>query len=121
MGQIKADVRDGLLNDYPEQRDFLIPFLSGFYVTWGRKRKEYNTDIYVYFLSPEDHFKESYGFDNEILLVYTPFKRMEPRALQAVEQVLSTSPAKGRVETLSYFLVSDAEDVVEWLESYLNQ
>ena len=81
---------------------------------------KYNTEVFVFFLSPEDHYKESYGFENEILLVYAPYVRMEPRTLQAVEQVLSSSPAKGRVETLSYFLISDSEDIVEWLNSYVS-
>ena len=37
-----------------------------------------------------------------------------------MEQIYSQSPAKGRVETLNYFLVSDAEDVETWLESYIS-
>ncbi|ADU67270.1 hypothetical protein Selin_2558 [Desulfurispirillum indicum S5] len=120
MGQVRAEVNDGLLFDHPEHRDFLIPFLNGFFVTWGRRRREYNTELFVYFLSPEDHFKESYGFENEVLLVYAPYDRMEPRTFQAVEQILATSPAKGRVETLSYFLITDVEDIEEWMESYIS-
>lgn len=120
MGTIRTEVSDGILLEYPEHRDFLIPFLNGFFVTWGRKRREYNTDIFVYFLSPEEHFKESYGFENEVLLVYAPYSRMEPRTIQAVEQIMAMSPAKGRVETLSYFLITDCSDVDVWLESYLS-
>ena len=119
MGAIRTEVKEGILTEYPEQQNFLIPFLNGFYVTWGRKRKEYNTEVFEYFLSPEDHFKESYGLENEILLVYAPYDRMEPRTIQAVEQIMSTSPAKGRVETLIYFLVTDCPDVSIWLESYI--
>jgi hypothetical protein len=43
---------------------------------------------------------------------------MEPRTLQAVEQIYSQSPVKGRVETLNYFLISEADDVKQWLDSY---
>lgn len=118
MGIIKRDVRDNYLSDHPDDEDFLTPFLSGFFVTWARERKEYNAILRVFFLSPEDHVKESYGFENEILLVYAPFKTMEPRTLQAVEQIYAQSPAKGRVETLNFFLVSDADNVREWLDSY---
>lgn len=118
MGNIKRDVRDNYLAEHPEDEAFLTPFLSGFFVTWARERKEYNAVLRVFFLSPEDYVKESYGFENEILLVYAPFKTMEPRTLQAVEQIYAQSPAKGRVETLNFFLVSDAENVREWLDSY---
>lgn len=118
MGMIRKEVRDTYLAEHPEDESMLTPFLSGFFVTWARQRKEYNALLKVFFLSPEDHVKESYGFENEILLVYAPFPTMEPRTLQAVEQIYSQSPAKGRVETLNYFLVSDAPGVREWLNSY---
>lgn len=118
MGSIRKEVRDTYLIDHPDDELMLTPFLSGFFVTWGRQRKEYNALLKVFFLSPEDHLKEAYGFENEIMLVYAPFPTMEPRTLQAVEQIYAQSPAKGRVETLNYFLVSDAPDVREWLDSY---
>ena len=118
MGTIRREVRDNYLIDHPEEESMLTPFLSGFFVTWARQVKAYIALLKVFFLSPEDHLKESYGFENEILLVYAAFPTMEPRTLQAVEQFYSQSPAKGRVETLNYFLVSDAEDVREWLDTY---
>ncbi len=118
MGTIRSEVREYYLADNPTDESFLSPFLSGFYVTWARVRKEYNTTLKIFFLSPEDHFKESYGFENEIMLVYAPYNRMEPRTLQAVEQIFAQSPAKGRVETLNFFLISDATDVRQWLDSY---
>ncbi|EIX9371864.1 hypothetical protein ML023_000687 [Klebsiella pneumoniae] len=120
MGTIRTEVNESILSEFPEHRNFLTPFLNGFYVTWGRKRREYNTDLFIYFLSPEEHFKESYGLDNEILLVYAPYTRMEPRTIQAIEQIMSTSPAKGRVETLSYFLITDCDEMDEWLDGYLS-
>lgn len=118
MGIIKRDVRENYLAEHPEDEAFLTPFLSGFLVTWARERKEYNAVLRVFFLAPENHVKESYGFENEILLVYAPFDTMEPRTLQAIEQIFAQSPAKGRVETLNFFLVSDAEDIRQWLDSY---
>ena len=81
MGAIRKEVREGYLIDHPEDEVILTPFLSGFFVTWARLRKEYNTQLKVFFLSPEPHMKEAYGFENEIMLVYAPYKRMEPRTL----------------------------------------
>ncbi len=118
MGAIRKEVRENYLCDHLDDEAILIPFLNGFFVTWARLRKVYNTHLKVFFLSPEKHMKEAYGFENEVMLVYAPYKRMEPRTLQAVEQIFSESPAKGRVETLNYFLVSDADNVQSWLESY---
>jgi len=118
MGSIRQEVRDSYLRDHSDDESLLTPFLSGFFVTWARVRKEYNALLKVFFMLPEDYMKEAYGFENEIMLVYAPFKTMEPRTLQAVEQIYAQSPAKGRVETLNYFLVSDAENIREWLDTY---
>lgn len=76
MGTIRNEVRETYLINHPEDESLLTPFLNGFYVTWGRERKEYNALLKVFFLLPEEHMKESYGFENEILLVYAPFDTM---------------------------------------------
>ncbi|NLZ15912.1 MAG: hypothetical protein GXY27_04510 [Erysipelotrichaceae bacterium] len=120
MGTIRTEVTANYLNTNPGDRELLLPFLDGFHVTWANIIRGYNTALKVFFLSPEEHYKESYGFENEILLVYAPYERMEPRTLQAIEQIFTTSPAKGRVETLNYFLISDSESVNEWLDAYIS-
>ncbi len=119
MGSIRIEVRDGHLNQYPEEEQLLKPFLDGFFVTWGRRRTAYNTELSVYFLNPEPFITESYGFDREIILVYSPFERMEARTIQAAETFLKDSPARGRVEQLNYFLISEDKNVKNWLQSYL--
>lgn len=52
-------------------------------------------------------------------MVYSPYERMEPRTFQAVERFVSSRPAKGRVDAMSFFLVAKAADVVSWTTSYL--
>lgn len=118
MGEIRLDVRETYLEKYPEDEALLRPFLNGFFVTWATVTRAYNTEIKVFFLSPEEHMKITYGFENELLLVYAPYSRMEPRTIQAIEAIYAASPAKGRVETLNYFLISDAPNVREWLDEY---
>lgn len=120
MGLIKKDVEDNHLAKHPQERELLTPFLDGFDVVWGNKIRAHNTEISVYFLLPLQHYKESFGFENEILLAYSPYGKMEPRALQAIEQFFSASPAKGRVETINYFLISDDVGVSEWLDAYVS-
>jgi hypothetical protein len=120
VGIIKKDVESSHLSKYPDEREILSPFLNGFDVMWGNRVKAHNTEISVYFLSPLPHYKDAYGFENEILLAYTKYDAMEPRSLQAIEQVFSASPAKGRVETLNYFLVSRDDSVSDWLDAYVS-
>ena len=118
MGEIRSNVRNEYLINHPDDELNLKPFLNGFYVTWATAIKAYNTELKVFFLSPEDHMKTTYGFENELLLVYAPYPRMEPRTIQAIEQIYTESPAKGRVETLNYSLISDAPNIRDWLNEY---
>src|SRR6266508_5506134 len=59
-------------------------------ITFGEIRC--NTTFSVYFLDPLPHTKESYGFEYEVLLAYSKYPTLEPRALQAVETILSDDP-----------------------------
>lgn len=115
---IRPEVLTDHLSKYPQEESLLNPFLSGFEVTWAKRIPSHNTFIHVYFLLPQSHYKEAYGFDNEIVLIYSPYPHMEPRTLQAIEQIFTQSPAKGRVETLNYFLISDDSGIESWLEQY---
>ena len=108
MGQIRADVKNNHLNRFPQHEELLIPFLNGFFVTRGTQREFFRTQsktqLFEFFLSPEDETKEKFGFNLELLLIYSPHNEMAARTLQAVEEIYETQPAKGRVETLVYVM-----------------
>lgn len=119
MGQIVEDVRNGHLSTHPEEEELLRPFLNGFDVTWARRRTARNTTVSVYFLRPESHMAETFGFSQEVLLIYSDFPTLEARAMQAADQFITDDPGKGRVEKLTYFLVSKMPNAEEWVRSYM--
>lgn len=119
MALIQEDVRNYHLSRHPAEEQFLTPFLSGFDITWARKRSYQNTDLSVYFLRPEAAMAEMFGFTQEIMLVYSKYSSLEPRSLQASERILEESPARGRVEKLTLIIVSEAEDCEEWIKRHL--
>ncbi|SOE49641.1 AAA family ATPase [Orrella dioscoreae] len=119
MSHIHDDVRDFHLKSHPAEEKLLSPFLSGFDVTWGRRRAGHNTELSVFFLRPERFMSEMFGFSQELMLVYSPYQQLEPRALQAAEQFLEDDPARGRVEKLTLILVSEASHPEEWIRNYL--
>lgn len=119
MAQIQQEVRDYHLSQHPDEERLLAPFLSGFDVTWGRRRHGHNTELSVYFLRPERFMAEMFGFAQEIMLVYSPFPTLEPRALQASEQFLEDDPARVRVEKLTLILVAEAQNPEEWIKRHL--
>jgi AAA ATPase-like protein len=119
MAQIQDEVRKFHLLQYPAEERLLTPFLSGFDVTWARRRHGHNTALSVYFLRPERFMAEMFGFAQELMLVYSPYPTLEPRALQASEQFLEDDPARGRVEKLTLLLVTEAPNPEEWVRRYL--
>lgn len=120
MGKINVDVEHNHLSQYPQEFDIISPFLSGFNISWASRKRAYNTNCSVYLIEPEPFMTEAYGFEFEIMLVYSPYNNIEPRAIQAAEQFLSESPIKGRADSVNYFLISDDPDSVEWVKSYVS-
>lgn len=118
MGQIKSDVLTGLLARRPRDKALLTPFLNGFDVTWGANHRSFGTDIAVYFLLPELHVSQTFGIEQEIALFITDFPTLEPRVLQAVDQTLKDTPAKGRVEQSIFFLCSSFVSGRQWMVDY---
>ena len=121
MGSIRKEVREKYLNYYSDEEKLLKPFLAGFHVTYAARFKDANTELSIFFLNPENHIKEGFCLNNEILLAYAPYDRMEPRTMQALEKCLSTFPAKGRVDRMTVFLISDNLKIFDWLNSYISE
>ena len=119
MGRIRNDVLEGHLIQYPMEEALLRPFLNGFIVTWGSRRRGYNTDLSVYFLNPEKHMQEQFGFDAEIMLVISSYPSLQARTFQAVEQFMSDEPAKGRVDQGFFFVITEDASAERWLNTYM--
>lgn len=99
---------------------FLQPFLElGFSVTWARERRMSNTPLLILFLEPDDALRAAYSFKYEVLLAYNRFDSLQPRVFQAINGILNDFPARGRVENLTYFLVSGAGDVKNLTRQYV--
>ncbi len=119
MGRIHDEVYTHHLSRFSEEEQMIKPFLRGFDITWARRRTAYNTTLSVYFLLPEQHMTETFGFFQEILLVASTYPTLEPRTIQAAEQFLNDDPGRGRLERIAYFVVSSMERPVEWVRSYV--
>lgn len=117
---IRPEVRAEHLSKYANEEAWLKPFLAGFDVTYARRRKAYNTDLSMYFLKPNAPIQEAFGFEQELMLVYSPYPTMEARSIQAAEQLIQEEPARGRVERLTYLVVSDMSDASDWVRNYVS-
>lgn len=118
MGQIKQEVRELHLLQFPQEEALLVPFLTGFDVTWGRRRKAYNTEVSVYFLKAEAHISQTFGFEHEIVLFVSSYPTIEARTMQAADVLIGEDPARGRVEQSIFFLATEATGGREWVADY---
>lgn len=106
MGTIVNDVKAVFLSKYPDQEFMLKPFLNGFDVTYAERKALNNTVLFAYLLKPEQYLREAFGIDKEVLLAYSPFDEIQPRALQAANMLFEVFPFRNRVDTLTCFIIS---------------
>jgi hypothetical protein len=111
MGRIREHVRRGHLATHPGEEAFLEPFVSLFDVTRGAVVDDFNTTASVYLLQPDANTKQTFGFEREIVLAYSPFPRFEPRVAQLIDRFMNRLPARGRVESLCFIVVADDMNV----------
>lgn len=121
MGIIKPEVREQHLNQYPQEEEIIRPFLNGFDITWAGRKRKYNAELSTYFIKPEQFMSDSYGFNRELLLVYSPFDQMQARVVQAAESIVNSNPVNVRLERLNYFLISDDTKIEDWINDYLSE
>jgi hypothetical protein len=121
MGTIHPDVFRAYLSDHLHEQSILAPFLATFDVTYVFPPRRARTDLSGYFLRPEKEITDSYGFTQEILLIYSPFPTLQARTIQTAEELLTRPAALGRVETLVIFLVSEMSNPENWISTYLTQ
>lgn len=119
MGIVKEDVIYAHLSSHKEQEEFIRPFLNGFDINWARERISHNTRLSVYFLGPEAYFSSQFGFEQEVALFVSDYLSLEPRAMQAVDAIMSDDPAKGRVDPTTFIIISRDQDAKEWISNYL--
>ena len=118
MGSIDPAVLNGIVKDEPQLERLLRPFLVDFDISWGAKHSSCNTILYQFIAKPSQIFSETFGLEFELLLVYTPFTSMQARAMQAIDSLYHSAPAKGRVENLVCIVISDDRNAKKWINTY---
>ncbi|HET7228895.1 MAG TPA: ATP-binding protein [Longimicrobium sp.] len=119
-GHIHEDAMSFFEDSEADESKVVVPFLdAGFDVTWAKRLKLNNTILVFFLLKPNEDLREAYGFRYEVVLVFHPYMTVEARTFQAINTFMSIDPAKGRVDTMFYFLVSAARDCEVVTATYL--
>jgi hypothetical protein len=74
-------VEQGHPRFFPPERETFPPFLNAFDVTWADRRKTFGSELSLYFLKPEKHMSDSFGFDNEFMAVFPAYHSLEARTV----------------------------------------
>ena len=117
MGIIHQNAQQAFFDSHPDNADLVRIFLTGFDISFACEKHMSNTTVYAYILKPEDFMKDAFGFDKEMLLVYSPYDRIEPRAIHAIDELYRQYPFIGRVDMLTCFFLSDDSDVENWIRT----
>jgi hypothetical protein len=96
---------------YPQERTPVERFVDLFDLRWADHVRFERSEASFYLLKPKSHASELYGFERELLLVYSPYSNLEPRTLKQFEEVLARPQLKGRVEPLYMVLIAPMDDV----------
>jgi hypothetical protein len=104
MGIIKDEVKEHLAT-HPAEAEVLEPFLQGFEISWGRRRRAYNATLSVFILTCEKYIRETFGFTTQVALFIPHHAGMQPRVFQAIGQFLTEEPLAGRVDPTTFFIV----------------
>ena len=118
MARILPEVIAGHLKRNPREQMYMERFARDFDVTWANNRKAFGSDLSVYLLKPESHMDRAFGFQSEILAVYSSYDSLEDRTLQSIARFHSELPALGRVDPSITFLVTKDKNAAEFLHSY---
>jgi hypothetical protein len=93
-GKIREDVFKVHIRVNPSEHELLETFLFDFDVNYGRKLTAANTTLSAYLLQPHRLLEMTFGFQDELLLVVSHHHSVQPRTMQAVEQVYSEQPRR---------------------------
>jgi hypothetical protein len=118
-GKIREDVFNVHIRVNPSEQELLETFLFDFDVNYGRKINAANTALSAYLLQPHRLLEATFGFQDEILLVVSDHHSIQPRVMQAVEQIYSEQPYRGRADPLTFVLVSRDPTIESWISGYL--
>ncbi|WP_412474818.1 hypothetical protein ACK83U_08250 [Rhizobium sp. WW22] len=119
MGNINRDVEETFFRVHPEYRNIVFPFTYHFNINHAKLLNNYNTKLVCFLLNPDSEMRGTFGFTDEILLIYSPYTTIQPRTMQAVESAFSQAPYNLRANPLVFFLITGDLNGERWLDNYL--
>lgn len=106
------------LQRFPAERPAIERFVDLFDIRWASHERIDRSESSFYLLKSKPHATELYGFERELLLVYTGYDALEPRTLQQCEEVVDRRRLGARIEPLYLVVVAPIEDMAGEVARY---
>jgi len=103
---IKADADDIYFASRSHERQLAQALDEGFDVTHGRVEGE----LAYWLAEPKSGFRERFGFDQELLVIYSRHHITDARVLTTLESLVHSSGLKHRVDKVVALLIHEGDD-----------
>ncbi len=86
-------------------------FRDLFDITWASRERFAGSESSFYLLKPKKHTAEIYGFERELMLIFSPYSALEPRILAQAKEVEERAQLRNRIEPLYLVVIAPIEDI----------
>jgi len=98
---IKASADKIHFDNHPKEREHALIFDEAFDITHGNTHGE----LSYWLADPKTHTRERFGFNNEVLIIYSPHPKTDARVLTSIENISRMPEFKHRIDKVVVFLV----------------
>jgi len=116
MGSILPNVKKDFEWDKAAEK-FIRPFTQVADITFSNIDKKGKIKLRYFFLKPETHMKEAFGFDREILCVYFSYPEIHSRALEQIDDILFEF--KSRLDQMVCIFICNSEKVASEIKDFV--
>lgn len=103
---LKPDADQIYFASRPRERQLALALDEGFEVTHGRTEGE----LSVWIADPKAAFRERFGFDQELLVIYSRHPVTDARVLTALETLVKSTELKHRVDKVVALLIHEGDN-----------
>src|SRR5690606_3879567 len=101
------------------EKSILNRMKDHWYLTSSGDRSKISASVYDYFLlKPTSFFTEQFNLDREIVCLFSPYEKFEPRTLDAVNHIADTLGNKSRLESICLILISKDDEIEEKVKKF---
>ncbi|WP_321387506.1 hypothetical protein [uncultured Enterococcus sp.] len=120
MNNVHPDAVGKLQTLFSSREQEILKYWSNeFYITHVNKIELARSSYKFFLVKPSDSYTETLGLSREILVVFSDYKKFEPRTLDAAEEIYKRFQEQ-RCEKICYILISDDNDIKEALKETLS-